>query len=187
MVFSFYLHVLGIEEFASDVSMSDERATDESEVEVCPGLLGLCRQIFEYTRDDHIDHVGQLLRYPQDSDVTFNLKRCKYFSNCIAYLGHLIRSGRLKVSTRTIHALRWFQIPTLVTEHRPFLGLYIIFRPSGLNFACVAVSLTKKILQGSLHTFDALGDDEISALDTIKPKLVKLMCGLFHVRKARIQ
>lgn len=47
--------------------------------------------LFQQTPDEHIQHVCQVLTLLNNADVTLNLKKCEFLTNCINYFGHVIR------------------------------------------------------------------------------------------------
>lgn len=102
-----------------------------------------------------------------------NCKKFEFFTTRISYFGHVIHPGRLEVPTRTIDAIRRHHYPTIVTELRSFSGLCNVFGRFVPRLPCVAVLLNKNIRKGQLETFDGSTDDEITALQTLKARLMK--------------
>lgn len=54
------------------------------------------------------------------------------------------------------------------------------------KFSRVAEPLNKRLCKDQPQTSHGLSDDEISALEVLKKKLVELMSWLFHVREESI-
>lgn len=52
------------------------------------------------------------------------------------------------------------------------LGLCDAFLHFVLNFACVVVSLNKKLRKGQLPSFEGISDDEITVFETLKARLM---------------
>lgn len=77
------------------------------------------------------------------------------------------------MSTRTVESVRGLQLPTNLTEHRSFLELCNVIPSFALIFSRVAISLNKKLLNDQLQTFDGMSDEEITALETLKAKLIE--------------
>lgn len=102
-----------------------------------------------------------------------NLKKFEFFTNRIDYLGHGIHPGHLEVSTETIVAIRRLEYPTAVTEIRSLLGLCHAFCRAVPNSTRAAALLNEKLPKNQPQTLDGLDDDEITALETQKAKLVE--------------
>lgn len=87
-----------------------------------------------------MDQFQRVLTLLYVAGVTFNLEKFEFFTNCIIHLGHVLRSGRLEVLTRTIGTTWRPQQRTTVTESQSLLGLCDDFRSVMLRFARVACS-----------------------------------------------
>ena len=91
--------------------------------------------IFSKTVDEHITHVDEVLSALRSSGVTLKIKKCRFFSDSVEYLGHIIRPGRLEVDNANTRSLRDAKPPTSKTEIRSFLGLCNVYRRFIPNFA----------------------------------------------------
>lgn len=49
------------------------------------------------SRDEHINHLQQVLTQLTDGEVTLKLKKCGFFTNPIIYLGDVFKPGCLAV------------------------------------------------------------------------------------------
>lgn len=79
------------------------------------------------TPDEHIRHIRLILTLLQNAGVTLKFKICKFFSNRINQLGHVIQPWPLQVSTDTLDAICRLRNPTTVTEFQSSLGLCKLF------------------------------------------------------------
>jgi hypothetical protein len=89
--------------------------------------------IFFPDRESHLRHVDDALTLLRTAGISLKLKKCRFFSDTVDYLGHVIRHGRLGVAEKNTDALRDAPLPTTQTELRSFLGLcnmYWIFCPT---------------------------------------------------------
>lgn len=137
--------------------------------------------IFWRTVDEHIDHFRQVLALSHDQSSALNLKKPELFLIRIDYLGHIIRPWRIEVSTRRIDAVSRLGYSTTLTEAPSFSCWVLSFDAPFQNLPCFAASLNKNLSQDQLLTFDYLADNEISALETPKARLVELsMLALSH-------
>lgn len=105
--------------------------------------------------------------------MTLYMKKGVFFTNCIDYCIHVIRPGRLGVSTLTIHAVRGHKNPTNLTEVRSFLRLRKVLRLLVPNLACVSVPLNEKLRKRKLGILERLPNEKITALKTLKPKFME--------------
>lgn len=76
--------------------------------------------------------------------------------------------------SHTIDAVHVLEPPTKLTELLSFFGLCNVIRRFVPNFAGVATLLNKKLRKDHLQTFDGLSYKEITALETLKAKLIEL-------------
>lgn len=77
--------------------------------------------VFSRTPEKHIYHVQHVLTLLNNARATLKLKKCKFFTDTIDYLGHVIRPRRLEIASHKTDTIRGFQPPTLITELRSFL------------------------------------------------------------------
>lgn len=104
--------------------------------------------------------------------MTFHLKKCRQFRIRIDHFGVVICLGCLEVSTQKIDTIRRLQQANYVMELMSFLVLCIAFRHFVPNFALVSTLLNEKLCKAQLQAFQVLTEDEITALVTLKAKLV---------------
>lgn len=86
---------------------------------------------------------------------------------------------------------KWRHTPTLTPNYSDWTPItfsaverFCRFIP---NFVLVAPQLLNiKLQKGQLQTFYRLTDEEITALETLMPKLLKPLCWLFHIRLATL-
>lgn len=79
--------------------------------------------IFSRTPQQHLEHTKEVLRLMKEASMTIKLKKCPFFCESIAYLGHVIAPGKLQVARKTTEATAARLYPTTVYQMRSFLGL----------------------------------------------------------------
>lgn len=105
---------------------------------------------FQNTPVEDIDHAPQLQNLFYGAAVTLNMKKCRVFTNCIHYFGHVTSPVRPKSLTKSIDALHSLQRPTSLMSHRLTERLCYLFRIFVTNIASVAVRLSRKLLKRSI-------------------------------------
>lgn len=68
--------------------------------------------ILSQSLEEHIRHFQLVLKLLHDAGLTLKLKKGKFFTVCIDYLGHVIRTGHFEWSTETIDAECRLEHPT---------------------------------------------------------------------------
>lgn len=139
---------------------------------VCFGLFRQYRNIFAKARRT-CRTCSKALVLLTDEYVRLCLKKCKFFTNCIDYLGHAIRPGPLEVSTTTTYPLCRLVHPTNLTKLQSLFGLCNVLWRLVPNFPDVAASLKTKFRKGQLQTFDWLSNEEITAWETIRARPIE--------------
>lgn len=107
-----------------------------------------------------------------DWSVTPIFKKCEFFTICINSLGYVTHPGRLQVSKRAIEAVQGIELPASLKQLRSILWFCNVFRCFVPNFACMSIPRKKKLPKGHLQTFVGLLARKITALETLKTKLV---------------
>lgn len=72
--------------------------------------------------DKHISHFRPVLLLLHKSGVSFNLKKCKFFTCRIAYLGHVIYPGELELANSTTIPIQDLDALQNATELISFLS-----------------------------------------------------------------
>ncbi len=109
--------------------------------------------IYSKTVEEHIDHVDEVLRCLADAGVTLKIKKCKFFTSTVEYLGHIIKPGRLEIDQANTKSLVEALPPTNKSELRSFLGLANVYRRFVDKFAMVASPLNELLKKNNPDTF----------------------------------
>lgn len=92
---------------------------------------------------------------------------CKFFTETIDYLGHVICQRRFEVSPYTTDVIRGLRALTKLTELRSFWGLcnvFILFVP---NFSRLAAPLTQGLKNAQSATFEPLTEEELNYINAL--------------------
>lgn len=84
--------------------------------------------IFSKTILEHVNHVLQLVQLLSDAGITFELKKCWFFTDTVDCLVHIIRPCELKFAGNSSDAIHELKEPHKGMEDRSFLGFCIAFR-----------------------------------------------------------
>lgn len=94
---------------------------------------------------DDIAQARRVLTLLYEAGVTLKVKKYKYFTETIDYLGHIIRPGHPKLALRTTDAVTRLKQPTTLAELRFFLDLYNVFWHFLPNYTRLAAYLYEKL------------------------------------------
>ena len=106
--------------------------------------------IFSPDRKSHLKHVDDALYLLRKAGLSLKLRKCRFFSEMVDYLGHVIRPGRLGVAERNTEALRHAAPPRTQTELRSFLGLCNVYRRFVPKFPAIAAPLNAYLTKANL-------------------------------------
>ena len=133
--------------------------------------------IFSKSVDEHIHHVDEILSALRASGVTLKIKKCRFFSDTVEYLGHVIKPGKLEVDSANTKSLRDAKPPTTKTEVRSFLGLCNVYRRFIKDFAKKAHPLNELLKKGAPEKFE-LNDKQLEAFNTFVEDVCVVKCTL---------
>ncbi|KAJ1697055.1 hypothetical protein LUZ63_005567 [Rhynchospora breviuscula] len=125
--------------------------------------------IYSKTLEEHEEHLQLVLERLRNHRLYAKLSKCEFWSEQVAFLGHIISGKGLAVDPDKIKAVTEWKPPKTVTEVRSFLGLagyYCRFVP---DFAKIARPLTK-LLQKDIR-FE-WGEMQREGFQELKTRLV---------------
>ena len=106
--------------------------------------------IFSPNQESHIQHADEVLTALHSAGVSLKLRKCKFFSASVDYLGHIITPGKLHAAVINTDAVKGFKEPTTQTGLKSFLGLCNVYRRFVPNFARTAAPLQQLLRKGVL-------------------------------------
>jgi hypothetical protein len=78
--------------------------------------------VFSGTWDEHVRHVKQVLDTLQREKMYVKMSKCEFDKTALAYLGHIVEGGQLKIDPSKIEVIvKWHELKS-VTEVQSFLG-----------------------------------------------------------------
>lgn len=89
-----------------------------------------------------ISRLQNFLELLKVHGLTLRLDKCKFLSEEIPYLGHIVNKNGIRPGDEKLSAIKNFKTPTNVTEVRRFLGLTGFFRKFIENYSIITKPLT---------------------------------------------
>lgn len=100
------------------------------------------------------------------------LKKYRFLTITIDYLGQVIQPRRLEIALNSTDAIRQLKEPLNVTEYCSFSCLCSIFRQFVHTFAQILASLNRKRQKNRPNEFRPLSDEERVAMKTPQERLI---------------
>ena len=92
--------------------------------------------IFSKTKEEHLEHIRQVLQRLKEEKLLINLKKCSFIQEEIVYLGFVISADGLKMDPGKVKAILEWPTPENVDELRSFHGLDSFYRIFFKEFQC---------------------------------------------------
>jgi hypothetical protein len=97
--------------------------------------------IFSRTREEHVQHVRQILSVLQREKLFVNLSKCEFGKTSLVYLGYIVVGGELKIDPSKVEVIVNFPKSTNVTEVRSFMGEAQYWRKFIAKFSLMSTPL----------------------------------------------
>ena len=72
--------------------------------------------VFSQSLQAHLEHLKKVFDCLEDANLKLNHKKCRYMSEEVEYLGHVVTPRGLKPNMRNLDAVRGFPIPNNVKQ-----------------------------------------------------------------------
>ena len=131
--------------------------------------------VIVFSRDlkSHFTHVEAILETLSETGITLKLAKCRFFTDTVKYLGHVIRPGTLEVDEVATAALTKAKPPKTQTELRSFLGLCNVYRRFVPNYSHVAAPLNAFLKKGQPARLPQdLGEEATNAFDELVKRII---------------
>lgn len=115
---------------------------------------------FSKTPEKYIDHVRQVLTLLQKIGVTLMLKKCWFYTNTSAYIGHVIWPRKLEVASYTTEAIKQLKESPNVPELCLFVGLWNVFRRFIPDLVRIVAPHNSKLQNDQAKEYEHLTNEE---------------------------
>uniref|UniRef100_A0A2N9EF72 Integrase catalytic domain-containing protein n=1 Tax=Fagus sylvatica TaxID=28930 RepID=A0A2N9EF72_FAGSY len=104
--------------------------------------------IYSKSKEDHERHFRLVLQVLEEKKLYAKLKKCEFWLDSVAFLGHVISKDGISVDPKKVEAVVEWNRPNNVTEIRSFLGLAGYYRRFVEGFSHLAMPLTRLTQKG---------------------------------------
>jgi hypothetical protein len=106
--------------------------------------------VYSQNEETHEDHLKLVLQKLRDNQLYAKFSKCDFWVKKVAFLGHIITNGGIKVDPGKISAILNWKQPTDVSKIRSFIGL------TGYYRRFIEGLLKVKSLNGMKHVINVL-------------------------------
>ena len=134
--------------------------------------------VYSKNKEEHEQHLRQVLQRLKDNQLYARLSKCTFFTNSIEYLGHIVDGDGLRPNPQLVQALMDFPQPRTLKELQSFLGLANYYRKFIANFSHIALPLTdatRNNVQDNLRPIEWTESMQ-TAFDALKEALTSASC-----------
>ena len=98
-----------------------------------------------YSQDEkqHFDHLRQVFEIFKNQKLYVNLKKCRFFTNSLVFLGYVVSKDRIKMDLSKVEAILSWPIPKSLHDIRSFHGLTSFYRRFIRGFSTIFVLVTE--------------------------------------------
>lgn len=127
-------------------------------------------------------HVAEIISLLKNAVLSLKLRKYKFFSRIVDYIGHFVRSGKLTVAEKILRNLKKATYPTRRTQMRGSIGICNAYRQFVPNFADISSPLTKHAPANGRKYLTPPRDEDLRSFESLKKALTCPTVLTFHIR-----
>lgn len=110
--------------------------------------------VYSRSLEEHVGHLRQVFRKLQEHELYVKHQKCSWAQPNVAFLGHVIGGGQIRMTQDKVRAILEWDQPTGVKELRSFLGLANYYRRFIGGYSAVAAPLTDMLRKDRAWLWD---------------------------------
>ena len=99
--------------------------------------------VYSWSNEEHEEHLRLTLQKLKEKQLYANFKKCKFWLEKVAFLGHIVSNKGISVDPTKIEAISNWSRPNNASEIRSFLGLASYYRRFVEVFSRIAMPFTQ--------------------------------------------
>ncbi|KAF8087011.1 hypothetical protein N665_0603s0013 [Sinapis alba] len=111
--------------------------------------------IYSRSAEEHGRHLRLVLERLRDQKLFAKLSKCRFWKREVGFLGHRVLEQGVVVDPENISTIKYWPLPTSVTEIRSFLGLAGYYRKFVIGFASISKPLTRLTGKGVAYEWSS--------------------------------
>jgi predicted transcriptional regulator len=112
------------------------------------------------TKQNHFEHIDQVLGTIQDENIILKLSKCTFFQPELEYLGHVLSKEGIRKDPKKVAAILKANTPKSKEDVRRFLGKINYYGKFVPNMARIAKPLSKLTSQSASVIFEWKAEQE---------------------------
>uniref|UniRef100_A0A2N9III7 Reverse transcriptase n=1 Tax=Fagus sylvatica TaxID=28930 RepID=A0A2N9III7_FAGSY len=120
--------------------------------------------IYSKSLEEHEQHLRVVLQTLRDHKLYAKLKKCEFWLESVAFLGHVISKDGILVDPKKVEAIVDWERPKDVREIRSFLGLAGYYRRFIEGFSKISLPMTRLTRKGTTFEWTTECEDSFQEL-----------------------